>query len=168
MRFTNISNTWHLKRSVVHNQNFPFYISPAIYRDKLQLFDAIARIVYVLSDLAMCSSHFPCISTAPHVTSWNTPILLPAKLFLFLNLLLLANIFKIYNAGIFYFLGTVVDRKAALVAADCYCYIAAVNFKWPALTAPFSHCRRFIRQGAKLLAPAKSERTAEHITALCF
>lgn len=126
MRFVNIFNTWHLKRSSVHNQNIPFYVSPARYHDKTQVFDAIARIVYFLSLLAMCSSHFPRSGTAPRVTSSNTPLLLPAKFFLFLKFLLLANAFKIYSAGIYLRLSrTGVDRKAALIAAVCCCCVAA-------------------------------------------
>lgn len=167
LRFIHFYNTWHLKRSNVHNQNIAFSISPTRYSDKIQLFNAIARIVYFSSLLAMCSSHFPSLGAAPQVTSSSTRLFLPAKFFAFLNFVLLTNTCLLYNTGFFVF---DTHRCISLSGVDCSCLLLLCrrgDFKWPALTAPFSLCRRFIRQGAKLLAPAQSERTAEHITAIC-
>jgi len=57
----------------------------------------ITGIVYFSSLLAMCSTHFRYLNA---VTSTNTPLILPANFFMFLNFVLLSIICLDNNAWI--------------------------------------------------------------------
>lgn len=58
-------NSWHLKRPTQQSQNIAFYMLLTQQRDNIQLFNPNTRIVYFLSLLAMCSTYFRYLNTAP-------------------------------------------------------------------------------------------------------
>lgn len=125
MRLINISNSWHLNRPSTHDQNITFHKPPAIQYDAVELFEAIACIVYFLSLLAMCFSHFLGLGTAPARDVINHTPPFAGKMFLASKLCFRdENICDKRRGGFPRFSRTDVDPKATSCAEDCCCYVA--------------------------------------------